>query len=668
MTHLEIRKVGGAKGPYDVGEKVQFKAVLLDDGGKDVSDQDGLVGPTWILENAKGQVLEMQQGREVSLELVEQGSLTLKAVAKGCPEEALPITVGLKPAVSGFPPAPATGPAATPATGPAPGVAPAGSPGADPLVVSMKRGKKELTNDVSFWALLRSYTDGLSFNLYKRAMDSMFGCSIGSDPSFLPESRRPGAYLPISHFLPGTDVYEFLKSATDAYLAINSGVLPPSVTHEVTGGASDLEGRFVKIAHSPTDLRIPRDGESDRWAHRLDETRTLTGAELIARFKEYASDFFPDGKQNVASPELEERVLPYLALIKRNQLDGVGIQKAKDGSCLKDWIRIVYERLTNPCMIELIWSYWHEEGMLAQSMNAIGQRFQNKSAFGDREPLAQLEIDPLRPLNRILWGYVDDERNRLSVLRRAHEYEHQYGLTLQGKAVEGIKTVDRRSKFLESFHNLLYRCVEFFRQDDDATIVADAFPVLNAIKETHYVLAHGAHNQFGDLAWQARREMLLEQWILSRPEMREFIGGRVMVPYPEAWMDRVDSVKTLQGWTDGSVVHFHDLAVFGEKLLLGIRYGGWSQINEPDFAAVWARYWRAEIQGYIHGYRSVTGVDLSADITDQRELTARYIPPSVHLRARLNAQTSAGQLMGGERSRAMAMMTAARAGNVPSQK
>lgn len=292
--------------------------------------------------------------------------------------------------------------------------------------------------------------------------------------------------------------------------------------------------------------------------------------------------------------------------------------------------------------------------MLAQSMNALSHRFQNLRAAGPSDPLAQLEIDPLRPLNNLIWGYVQDEQHRLSVLRRAHEYDHHYGMPLVGRAVSDARTIDVRSKFLESFHNLLYQAIQFYRQDDDTTVVADGFPVLNALKETHYLLAQGAHNQFGDLPSTSRQEMLIEQWLLSRPEMREFLGGRVMVPYPEAWMDKVDAVKTLKGWTDTSVVHFHDLAVFGEQILLAVRYGGWSVVNDPEFAANWARYWRPEVQGYIHGYRAVTGVDLTADITDQQQLTARFMAPSVHLRNRLSRQTqgrfaaqiSAGRISG----------------------
>ena len=45
------------------------------------------------------------------------------------------------------------------------------------------------------------------------------------------------------------------------------------------------------------------------------------------------------------------------------------------------------------------------------------------------------------------------------------------------------------------------------------------------------------------------------------------------------------------------------------------------------------RYWRAEIQGYIHAYRAVTGVD----VTDAQQST-RFTPPSVHLRNRLASQ------------------------------
>ena len=75
-------------------------------------------------------------------------------------------------------------------------------------------------------------------------------------------------------------------------------------------------------------------------------------------------------------------------------------------------------------------------------------------------------------------------------------------------------------------------CTEFYKQDDETTVKADAFGVLNALKEVHLILSQGAHSQFGDLPPTARIEMLMQQWLLSRPEFREFLPTRVMVAYP----------------------------------------------------------------------------------------------------------------------------------------
>ena len=129
-----------------------------------------------------------------------------------------------------------------------------------------------------------------------------------------------------------------------------------------------------------------------------------------------------------------------------------------------------------PCLLELIWSYWHEEGMLVQSVNAIAMRFQNRkwSATGN-DPLASLELDPLRGMNSFLWGFIQDEYNRLTLPRRAYEYSHHYGLTIYGRAVPVMRPADNRSKFIEAFHNLLHRCSVFFKEDDDTTVIADGF-------------------------------------------------------------------------------------------------------------------------------------------------------------------------------------------------
>ena len=87
-----------------------------------------------------------------------------------------------------------------------------------------------------------------------------------------------------------------------------------------------------------------------------------------------------------------------------------------------------------------------------------------------------------------------------------------------------------------------------------------------------------------------------------------------------------------------------NLAVFGEQIILSVRYGDWIDINDQDFAKTWARYWRPEIQGYIHAYLSATGVDLSEDVVDARRAANRHIQPSTLLRERLARQDSRAEL------------------------
>jgi hypothetical protein len=158
---------------------------------------------------------------------------------------------------------------------------------------------------------------------------------------------------------------------------------------------------------------------------------------------------------------------------------------------------------------------------------------------------------------------------------------------------------------------------------------------LNALKEVHLLLAEGMHNQYGDLPWTARVEMLVMQWLLARPEIRDFLRGRPMVPYSEGWMPQVDAMKNLQGWYPASVTHFRNLAVFGEQVLLSIRFSDWNDQVSGDVAKAWAHYWKAEIQGYLHAYRAVTGVDLTSEPVNSTM-------PGVLLRERLAGAQASG--------------------------
>lgn len=295
------------------------------------------------------------------------------------------------------------------------------------------------------------------------------------------------------------------------------------------------------------------------------------------------------------------------------------------------------EKLTNvgwvaapsvPC-IELIWNYFQEEGMLVQSLNVILARFQNRRLGPDYDPLGRFDVTPLLPLRNLLWGWAEDELNRLTLRRRAAEYEYEYGLTLIGKAVPPTTTlVERRSGFLATFHQILHQALAYYKEADDLTVQADPFPLFQSLRDCHVVLSQGSHNQYGEMAVAARVEFLLMQHILAQPQMREFLGGRPMTPYPEPWMDRVDTMKSIQGWTDTSVMHFHDLATVGERLVLSIRLGNWASpsVGGPE-AGAWADAFRSDIQRYVAAYRTATGVDLAQgpDATMPSTLLARRL-------------------------------------------
>jgi hypothetical protein len=467
--------------------------------------------------------------------------------------------------------------------------------------VSLSRTHKPNTEDEIFYGVVRASANLLSFESYQNFMDGLFSHANFAQAASYEKRKLAEGFVGVEKLrepfpFTSVDAYRVLKIATEIFVMAHCGVMPPRK------------------------LTLDRLEEEARFGHTLPKA-----------FDQLWKDYLVA----IGRPEAPKAyILPYLDIIRR-KLGDVGVARGGLSALVDQQSGLLHEKLVHPVLLELIWSYWMEEGMLVQGFSSIVRRFQNVRHNGAPDPLSNLEIDPLRPLNNLLWGWVQDEIHQLSVLRRAHEYDHHYGFTLHGKATAELRTADRRSKFLESFHNLLWRCVQFYRSDDDTTVLADGFNVLNALKETHYVLAHGAHNQFGDLPSTARQEMLMQMWLLSRPEMREFLGGRVMVPYPEPWMDRVDALKSIKGWTPTSVVHFRDLAVYGEQILLTIRWGNWSTINDPNSAANWARYWRAEIQGYIHSYRAATGVDLTADITDQRQAEQRFLPPSVHLRRML---------------------------------
>lgn len=479
----------------------------------------------------------------------------------------------------------------------------------------------QVTYDLALWVLIQKGTEALAFGRYDSFLNAVFCGTFPEDEEKqgvvkkdLGRIRAKSQSLAKSRSLPfmGVDAYRSLKVLTEAFVMVNCMT-------EHAFDDQDLDDLVKKV---PLVNGKFEPNQLDKWW-----------------------DVYWKNKNGVDGGVSE--VIPYLSIIFR-KLKEYDLKDSTFEGALEAYVGsdsglisptncfgVIQQKLTNPCFLELIWSYWHEESMMVQGLNAIGRRFQNIKGPGAVDPLANLEIDPLRPLSNLIWGYIQDEQHRLTVRRRAYEYDHHYGISLQGTAVQNMRFADSRSKFIEAFHMLLHLTNKFYKQSDDVTVRPDGFPVLNALKETHLILSEGAHNQFGDLPSVARSEMLMQQWLLARPEFREFLPTRIMVAYPEPWMDRVSALNNVMGWTKTSVLHFRDLGVFGEQLLLSIRFGNWANVNDTFSASNWANFWRPQVQAYIHAYRAATGVDLTADVPGAR---IDSLQPSVHLQRRLLEQ------------------------------
>ncbi len=483
-----------------------------------------------------------------------------------------------------------------------------------------------VTNDLALWVLILKGTEALSFKNFEDYMNAIF-CS--TDHTLAARELETVSRLSGTRSLPfmGIDAYRCVKIAAEAFVMVNCMV----------------DGIFTERDVKRLRDSVPLiDGNVNRSA--LDKWWRNYKVEL--QFRTIVED--PTGELSVDTVEVD--TIPYLSVIQR-KLKDQDLKLTPFESAFSQYLSpeleqttntcfgLLSEKLSHPCYLELIWSYWHEESMMVQGLNAISRRFQNVKGSG-RDPFAHVELDPLRPLNNLLWGYIQDEQHRLTVRRRAFEYDHHYGIRMHGTATKNMQFADSRSKFIEAFHRLLNLVSRFYNQADDMTVNPDAYPVLNGLKEVHMILSEGAHNQYGDLPSTARAEMLMQQWLLARPEFRQFLSGRTMVAYPEEWMEPVATVNTMMNWTKSSPLHFRNLARFGEQLLLSIRFGNWADVTDRKAAGNWSYFWREQIQGYIHAYRAVTNVDLSLETAkvDIRQ-------PSYHLLRQLKAQKTQSRRM-----------------------
>ena len=512
-----------------------------------------------------------------------------------------------------------------------------GAVGEPPLEVTLIRTAIAPTQDQALWMAIRNRSEAISFERYAAFIERLL-CQNTSDDSAAcggtqgeasdfgqPSIAARRAGLAARPSIYGVDAYQLLKLATHAFLLVEGGVIvqPPRDPADGTISTDPVQPGQVPPANSIF-ATIP--GEASRLG------TDITYEEAQERLSTYLQTQIG----GISAPGL-----PYLKRVATALLG----DRLAQGLPFCD--QVLRNRLTCPSMTELLWNYWWEEGHLVQGMNAIALRFQNRRR-GPSDPLAPLALDPLRGMHNLLWGRLQDAPNQLSVSRRAHEYAYAYGLPLRGRAVDDLAPVENRSQFITAFHTLLARAAQFYRESSNTTVIPDGFALLQSLKEVHMVLALSANNQFEDLKRQARVEMMIDQWLLSRTEMREFLRGRTMVPFEERWMSQQDTLMRLHGWGDGTVSHYHYLATAGEMLLLSIRWGDWTGTIDQASASNWANQWRPEVQAYLHAYQAVTGVDLGAPLLDTHRDTARFAPPADLLAARQlpSAQRSPASLAG----------------------
>jgi hypothetical protein len=421
------------------------------------------------------------------------------------------------------------------------------------LRVTMERTDSRRTPDEALWSAIHERCEAIGFERYQAHIRRVF--ELPNIGSFHGEISRKLDELGAR----GVGVYRVLRDVTELFVLLGCGPL------------ADL-----KSSH---DDPIVRD-----FGPQMQRSRV----EIEEGLRKY----------------LHNGELPYIERVLNAACPWLDLE----GSGLDALRR---RMLRQPLFLEL----WHEmcleHGMLMRTMDAVCARFQNIYNVGENDGLASYEISPLWPLGDLLWDWINHESTRLNPRRRIQEYQHQYGPSTLDRNVLGVRAADVRTAFPEAFMNLLNLCEEFYKQDNQTTVIADAFPALVALREVHQILAMGAGNAAPQLTFAARVETLMMQLMLAQPELRAFLRVREMVPYDEAWMGPVDAMKDLQGWQHRSISHYRDLAVYGERIALSIRLADWTAGDENN-AKNWLRVHKNAIRRVIHAYRAISDVELVA--------------------------------------------------------
>src|SRR5215510_3101151 len=229
--------------------------------------------------------------------------------------------------------------------------------------VTLRRTDATLTSDHALWAAIRNRADAIGFDPYDRFINRVL-CKLNDINADLDEGKpvsdeqatitaedigspsikdRRDDLLRVPSIY-GVDAYNLLKVATQAFLLFEAGVAVARPRNSDTG-LQDGTGSDI----------VP--GEEGRIGEQV------TFDQIQQRMATYLSPIQPGAP------------LPYLQRI----VDAlVGIDSERQKESLPYCFDLLRNRFKSPSLLELIWSYWNEEGMLVQTMNAICLRFQNR--------------------------------------------------------------------------------------------------------------------------------------------------------------------------------------------------------------------------------------------------------------------------------------------------
>lgn len=339
--------------------------------------------------------------------------------------------------------------------------------------------------------------------------------------------------------------------------------------------------------------------------------------------------------------------LPYLnGVIERVVSNLVNITASSRTNC-PTW-SFIKHRLESPPMYDLIWNYWMSLAGLTETMNAVVDCYRRKS--NERTALlSDVRFDLLRPIGNLLSGYARDTEIPITHEEYLVELQAQYGLVLPEHAGLDIQPTQTDTSFLGALHNVIGGSGKLLRDRLNKTLSIDTHSLGRTLGNMNVRLAMGAHNQLWEVTRRIRRDMLVQQWILSRPEVTEFLRVPAMVDMKEGWMSALAAYrdrKNQQSWSTARsgnygnvsgnssqsalvVQQFHRLACKSEIMVLGARWGGWS---DEDLVGKSAEGWLNEVQhdikDYISDYREVTRlVNLDVETADPQALALREMQP-----------------------------------------